>query len=361
MRKSLLVLIPLLTISLTSPALAGTSQLPIINGEQIDDDVFPSAGALIVVASMIGTDIVMPMCTATLIAPDVVMTAGHCVDEYPLTYGLFPLDSHSFCVSFESDLAWMTAQGNTDLPDDAACSSGFVAHQDFDIQGMDGSVDGMAEYDDIALVFLEEPVTDRAHAWLPTEEEAEAIVEQLVVDIVGYGQRDAAPMDPFGAPPEPLRFWGESFVNEVADYELQIGGDASTTRKCHGDSGGPSYAQIGFGPETERVIGVTSHAYSAAEDCNIGGVDTRVDHYLDWIDEEMRNACDAGLRTECDEPGILEPPAGEGDDDDAVDDDDDDDGGAGGQDGQADMGGAGSSGLVIALALGLLAVLRRRA
>lgn len=351
MRKSLVVLSCLLAIALATPAMAGTSQLPIINGEQIDDDEFESAAALIVLASMLGTDIVQVMCTATLIAPDVVMTAAHCVDEYPLTFGMVPLDSHSFCVTFESDLAWMNVQGNTTLPDDAACSSGFVAHPDFDITELDGSVDGMAEYDDIALVFLEDEVTDRAHAWLPTEEEAEAIEVDLVVDIVGYGQRDAAPMDPFAPPPDPLRIWGETFVNEVEAYEMQIGDDADTVRKCHGDSGGPSYAQIGLGPETERVIGVTSHAYSATEDCNIGGVDTRVDHYLDWIDEEMRNGCDDGLRTWCDEPGIIWAPPAEPE----VEDD-----GQGCQDCQSDVAGSGGSGLLIALGLAGLVAIRRR-
>ena len=34
-------------------------------------------------------------------------------------------------------------------------------------------------------------------------------------------------------------------------------------------------------------------------------MDTRVDFYLEWIDSEMRAACDAGTRVWCDEPGIL--------------------------------------------------------
>jgi len=108
---------------------------------------------------------------------------------------------------------------------------------------------------------------------------------------------------------------------------MQIGGDTETTRKCHGDSGGPTYLEVDTPhDEASRVIGVTSHTYDA-EDCNKGGVDTRVDAYLDWIDDELRAACEDGTRSWCDEPGILppdwyDPPTGDDDDD------DDDPGGA---------------------------------
>jgi MYXO-CTERM domain-containing protein len=99
------------------------------------------------------------------------------------------------------------------------------------------------------------------------------------------------------------------------------------------------------------VIGVTSHAYSAEEDCYLGGVDTRVDAYLDWIEEAMIAACDDGTRSWCDEPGIPDPGAAAGDDD-------DDDGGDGCQDCSSEIAG-GDAGLA-ALPLLLLLGLRRR-
>jgi len=60
----------------------------------------------------------------------------------------------------------------------------------------------------------------------------------------------------------------------------------------------------------ERVVGVTSHSWDSTDCASVGGVETRVDHYLDWIDDEMGDACAEGTRTWCDEPGILPPPTG---------------------------------------------------
>jgi MYXO-CTERM domain-containing protein len=43
-------------------------------------------------------------------------------------------------------------------------------------------------------------------------------------------------------------------------------------------------------------------------DCTeTGGVDTRVDHYLDWIDDEMRARCEDGTRVWCETDGIITP------------------------------------------------------
>ena len=53
-----------------------------------------------------------------------------------------------------------------------------------------------------------------------------------------------------------------------------------------------------------RVIGITSHAYDQS-DCAKGGVDTRVDSWLSWIDEQMSAACADGTRVWCEVDGIV--------------------------------------------------------
>lgn len=316
--------LPLLLLPLLLGA-AGTVQSPIINGDPVDSDVFPETYQLIL-STTVDTSpfggspdqpFTLPQCTATLIAPDVVLTAGHCVSDFSITFGFLEAGELVFWFSREEDLSWMTDeehQGNPPVPDDAVRSSGFVAHPGFSMENFQGEVDGPGRYDDIALVFLEEPL-DAPFAWLPSEDEDDELEEGMEVDIVGYGQR--VPTGQQEQPPPGtvyVRVAGTSFINELDDYEMQIGEDEDSTRKCHGDSGGPSFARVETDLSSDlRVVGVTSHAYDE-RDCYWGGVDTRVGPYLDWIEEEMIKACDDGLRQDCDEPGIRRPPEVEGDD-----------------------------------------------
>jgi MYXO-CTERM domain-containing protein len=112
-----------------------------------------------------------------------------------------------------------------------------------------------------------------------------------------------------------------------------------------------------------RVIGVTSHAYDNTDCRMTGGVDTRVDAYLEWIDSELRSRCEDGTRAWCDEQGIPEAPLPQpidtGDTGDTGDSSDDD-----GEDGQGVCGcasGQAAPGAILGL-MGLLgaAVARRR-
>jgi MYXO-CTERM domain-containing protein len=147
---------------------------------------------------------------------------------------------------------------------------------------------------------------------------------------------------------------GESFIARLAPYEMQIGLEESDVRQCHGDSGGPTFLNIETTTDDAmRLIGVTSHTYDASDCARTGGVDTRVDYYVDWIDQEMRAACDDGTRVWCDEPGILVPPTTEdtGVEDVASGDDDEEKGGCG-------CGTTGASALPAILA-GLLALRRK--
>lgn len=345
-------------------AAEGSRTEAIIHGDDIGSDEWPSACALIIEAEVTQLGLVrQPQCTCTLIAPDVVLTAAHCLDTYSLTFGFLEAENLAFYVTFDDDLGDMyEALSNGQpgaLPDDAAPASAWIAHEGFALDSMQ-QVDGPGEFDDIALVFLEEPISERAFSFLPDEAEAELVEEGLDVVAVGYGQQDAAPANPF-EPPEPgtigERQAAESFVNEVGPTEMQIGDEEDSPRKCHGDSGGPSYAEIGLrGEDRWRVIGVTSHAYDE-RDCEVGGVDTRVDAYLPWLDEQLRAACEDGHRTACEEPGIPVPPeAGPA----AGDDDDDDGGGGGGGAGCAANGCRGGSAAWLIVPLVGLGRFRRR-
>jgi hypothetical protein len=107
--------------------------------------------------------------------------------------------------------------------------------------------------------------------------------------------------------------------------DLAVGQDHTADRRirCSRASGGPAELERTSHTRTRRVVGVTSHAYDA-EDCNKGGVDTRVDAYYNWLDATMKAACDDDTRVWCEVRGVIhpayyDPPNESGKDDEDVD------------------------------------------
>jgi hypothetical protein len=277
-------------------------QLPIINGSPATRNQFPSAGGLIVQADLSGFPLELLMCTSTLIAPDVVLTAGHCVDLQAFldTYGYdgLTVTNQVFGWSQDPDLTDYTELGGaSDWPEGTAIGSTAIQHPDFDLLSVRP---GLAENHDIALVFLDEPVLDVPFAWLPTAEEGAALATGDPVTIVGWGQQTTSPTS-VGE-----KIIAESVIGEIANFEVQIGDSPDDGRKCHGDSGGPTYYQVPDSADEDpfRVIGVTSHSFDVTDCDSKGGVDTRVDFYLDWIEAQLTKGCEDGIRSWCDQTGI---------------------------------------------------------
>lgn len=296
-----------------APATArATSTQAIINGEQCSEEEFPTAMAVLIDATInfdgFGTqDITTVMCTGTLIAPDVVLTAAHCTDPTGLTFGFGTVERADFYVSFQSDLSALAEAGETPalIPETAIPVREALKNPEFDINNLNGeTVNGPGDFKDVGLLFLDTAIEGVEPELVLRASDAAALVVGAAVDIAGWGQQTAT-ADPLQGPPPGTvgkKVCGASTINEVGEFEMQIGADATTTRKCHGDSGGPTYLIV---DGQRRVIGITSHAYDA-EDCNKGGVDTRVDVWLPWIEGEMLSRCEAGTRAFCDEPGLGE-------------------------------------------------------
>jgi MYXO-CTERM domain-containing protein len=281
---------------------------PIINGEPATEADWPMTGGMMMDATMSFwghvMDFRMFVCSSTLIAPDVVLLAAHCVDPDSFTYGYGHLDDMEIRWTRQADLTAHDGSAINEWPADAVVAWDWVKHPEWDIYGLDM---GIGHSKDIALLFLDTPVLDVPFAYLPSVDEAAQVVESAEVVVVGWGQQTSDQNPPAGT--YATKQQGISYISEIGQYEFQVGLNAEDVRKCHGDSGGPSFLTI----ETEtvdpvRLVGVTSHAYDQTDCRMTGGVDTRVDAYLDWIDQEMRARCADGTRAWCEEEGIPVPP-----------------------------------------------------
>lgn len=317
-------------------AAATTETQAIINGEACSEAVDASAMAIMLDATLSfpgqgEVDVTQVLCTGTLIAPDVVMLAAHCLDTNSLTFGFGDVLRADFYVSFEADLSrFAEAAGGEPLPIPASAVPvrATVANSAFDINALGQGTSGNES--DIALLFLAAAITDVQPEIVITREEADQLVVGKAVRISGWGQQ-VQTSGPFEAPPPGtvgIKVCGDSTLDELGPALMQVGAAPSAVRKCHGDSGGPTYTEVTTSSRFKRrVIGVTSRAYDQ-EDCGKGGVDTRVDAYLDFLDAEMTRRCTDGSRVFCDVKGII--PAsfydnggvaeGEGEDDDDDDD-----------------------------------------
>jgi len=312
--SSMLSLALLSAVSGLSPA-AEPAPPPIINGGDATEDDYAMAGAMVQHAVLtldyFGTfELRSLVCSSTLIAPDVVMLAAHCIDETLLTFGFGTVDEREIRWTREADLSAWDGSAILDWPEDSVKAWDWVMHDSWDAYALET---GLSLNHDIALLFLEEALTDAPLSYLISAEESSQIEEGLDVTVVGWGQQTATgTFEPIPAGTYGYKQMGISHINELNDYELQIGDLESDVRKCHGDSGGPTFLEIETDSSvTFRQIGVTSHAYDETDCFETGGVDTRVDYYLDWIDAEMRARCEDGTRAWCDVPGIL-PAPGEG-------------------------------------------------
>jgi secreted trypsin-like serine protease len=225
---------------------AATSEAsqPIIGGMENPPGAYPATGA--VTAGM------RLRCTGTLIRPDVVLTAAHCLKPATFGYLGFTLDTDVSDGAQEVVKALVTHQ-----------------HPDFD----ETNVIELGARNDIGVMILERPV--------PIEEAKLELVDLSVepstdatLAMCGYG-RDV---------------WASvtGGVKRIADVtvagveELEFATSDVGPQPCRGDSGAPLFD----GPlEGHALIGIVSRAFGDTVMCDTGAIITRTAPYAAWIAE----------------------------------------------------------------------------
>jgi MYXO-CTERM domain-containing protein len=249
--------------SLTLAALVGcatpaTSEhgSPLINGTT-PTGLYPAVGALFYDGVFEGELVSRVACSGTLIAPNVVLTAAHCLDPYITDMVGLP----SFVLDDDA-----TAANATFTPGISA-----TLHEDYVSQTVFHIF--FETPNDIALLVLAEPITGVE----PLEIRRTPPEVNLALAVTGYGQTVAGDDSTVG-----IEHTTSTTITELGDTEFRLlaVGDPLPCI-ANGDSGGPAI------DGESRIAGIVSHFGGETEACESGGIFERVDVYADWIDEHQ--------------------------------------------------------------------------
>jgi hypothetical protein len=226
-----------------------------------------------------GNQVPSHRCSASLLSPTILLTAGHCTDG-----------TVAARVWFNEDLTT-----NTEYPLSGTTSYEGAAYtfQDF-CTGCGNGLPGFTR-GDVGIVVLDEPVPTNVvsqYAKLPDKGLVDTLDNKTSVDFVGYGVQEQRRG---GGPPvwtglrvrlfAPSELISGNFVHSEQFLKLALnpGGDSGGT--CFGDSGGPDL--LGG---TDTVLGVNS--YVTNSNCTGVGYSFRIDtpDVLEWINSFLQTS-----------------------------------------------------------------------
>lgn len=241
-------LVSLTLIGCAGDAELASSQKPVVGGEPTQG--FPAVVALY--AKEPGAER-GSLCTATVIAPDKLLTAAHCV--HPELVGA----SAEFSVFLGSDITNPENRGPA-VP---------VAATHFD-EAFDRN--NVMNGHDIAVVDLAQPVDIEPVPYM-TDPMGQNLVGQPA-RLVGYGLNDGFNQQGAG-----IKRTAVVALNSFDDKLVKTGQFGTTI--CNGDSGGPILMNV---DGTDTIVGVNSFGFIF---CMLEASSTRVDRYVDFIESHL--------------------------------------------------------------------------
>jgi hypothetical protein len=238
---------------------------PILGGEPTGPNEFDG-----VVAIVAGTG----LCTGTVVAPRLILTAGHCLRDIPASTGVHvyygdALNPHMGVPAIH----WgMHPDFCADCGEDIFDYGYVTIDVDFTVPGG-----------------YQRPIVDQ-HEW------DEAIAPGAEVTLVGYGDDPSTP-NSIG-----VKRKVATTIRRLSEKGLEFFAGGDDRDSCQGDSGGPAFAKLADG--TVRLAGITSRGSTP---CGSGGFYGTPYPALCWVRDEtgvdmLQTGCDS-----CDCLRTVEP------------------------------------------------------